>query len=148
MIAVLLLEGVDVLAGCGGVEVALLLDDAVEGGIDVLGHAGSVSADVDAGTFLKPFPEVGGFFEHLVLHVDLVLLVAGEGQVEAGEVLVGDHGLEFIAVEEVGGGGALAEEEPVAASCGEGAALVKKGTEGSDAGAGTDHDDGGVGLFG
>ncbi len=61
---------------------------------------------------------------------------------------VAAHGLELVAVEEVGGGAALAEEEPVAAGCAEGAALMQEGAEGGDAGAGADHDDGRVGLFG
>ena len=45
-------------------------------------------------------------------------------------------------------GAAVAEEEPVAASGAECAALMQEGTEGSDAGAGADHDDGRGGIGG
>ena len=62
-------------------------------------------------------------------------------------MLVFLHGLEFVAIEEIGGCAAFAEEEPVTASAAENAALVQKGAEGGDAGAWADHDDGRVGLF-
>ena len=61
---------------------------------------------------------------------------------------VGVHGLEFVAIEEVGGGAAFAEEEPVASCRSEGAALMQERPEGGDAGAGADHDDGRVGVGG
>ncbi len=60
---------------------------------------------------------------------------------------VGVHGLEFVAVEEVGGGAALSEEEPVASGVAKGAALVQEAAEGRDAGAWADHDDGRVGML-
>ena len=108
------------------VEAALLLDDGVEGGVDIFGHAGGVAADVDAGSVFEPLPEGRSLFEHAVLHVDLALLIAGEGEVETGEVSVGVHGLKLVAIEKIGGGAALAEEEPVAAGCAEGAALMQE----------------------
>ena len=58
------------------------------------------------------------------------------------------HGFELVAIEEVGGGAAVAEEEPIFAGCAERAALVQEGSEGSDARAGTDHDDGGRSVRG
>ena len=125
----------------------MLGDDGVEGGVDILRHAGGVAADVDAGSILQPGPEARSLLEHLVLHVDLVVLVAGEGEIEMGKVLVAEHGLELVAVEEVGCGAALAEEEPVLSGGGESAALVQEGAEGCDAGAGADHDDGRIGLL-
>src|SRR5580704_16193135 len=59
----------------------------------------------------------------------------------------GVHGLKFVAIEKVGGGSALSEEEPVAAGGTKGATLVQEGAEGSDAGAGSDHDDGSISVF-
>jgi hypothetical protein len=63
-------------------------------------------------------------------------------------VAVGLHGCELFAVEEVGAGTAFAEEEPVSARMAEYLPFVQKTAEGSDAGAGTNHDDRCVGLWG
>ena len=141
VIAVLVFELLHVLRGRVAAEAGLLFDDGVQRGVDVLGHAGGIAADVDAGAFFKPRIEARGLLEHAVLHVDLAVLIAGEGEVEAGEMAVGVHGLEFVLVEEVGGGAALSEEEPVASGVAEGAALVQEAAEGRDAGAWADHDD-------
>jgi len=148
VVAVLVLEGVDVFGGGFVGEAGLLLHDGVQGGVNVFGHVGGVATDVDAGTFLEPLVENGSLLEHSILDVDLALLIAGEGEVEAGEVPVVLHGFELFAVEEVGGGAALAEEEPVATGGAKGTALVQEGAEGSDAGARPDHDDGGGGVGG
>ncbi len=82
---------------------------------------------------------------HAVLHVDFLGLVAGEGGVEPGEEALGLHLGELFFVEEVGGFFLVAEEEPVLAGGAGDLALLEEGAEGRDAGAGADHDDGGVG---
>jgi len=52
---------------------------------------------------------------HPVLDVDATVLIAGERGVEPGEHPVATHLLQLVAVEEVGGGVAVAEEQPVPA---------------------------------
>jgi hypothetical protein len=47
------------------------------------------------------------------LDINLFGLVAGEGEVEAGQDAGGLERGEFVAVEEIGGGALVAEEEPV-----------------------------------
>ena len=54
------------------------------------------------------------------------------------------HGFEFFPVEKIGGRATVAEEEPVAAFRADGRAFFEEGAEGGDAGAGPDHDHGGV----
>ena len=120
----------------------------MERGIHVLGHARGVAADVEVGAGLEPGVEFGCVLQHAVLDVDLFRLVAGEGEVEAGEHAGGLERGEFLAVEEIGGGLLVAEEEPVAALCAGGAALLEKGTERRNAGAGPDHDHGDVAAGG
>src|ERR1700678_430421 len=93
VVAVLILELLYVL-DCGFArETCLLLDDGVEGGVDVPGHAGGVATDVDAGTFFKPSVEGSGLLEHSVLDVDLAILIAGEGEIEAAEMPIRVHSL-------------------------------------------------------
>lgn len=147
VVAAIVVELLDEVFGGVGVEGSVLLDDAVEGGVDVLGHAGGVAADENLCAVVDPAPELGTVLDHAVLDVDLVRLVAGEGGVETGEVAVVAHPAELVAVEEVGAGAPFVEEEPVATGGGEGAALVEEGAKGSDAGAGADHDDGGGGIL-
>src|SRR5207248_11497742 len=140
-------ELVDVLNGSLTWEGGLLFDDGVECGINVFGHAGGIAADVDAGAFLKPCVEVGGLLEHAVLDVDLSVLIAGESEIEPGEMPVRVHGLEFFLIEKVGGGAAFSEEEPVAAGVAEGSALVQEAAERGNAGSWTDQDDRSIGIF-
>jgi hypothetical protein len=58
-----------------------------------------------------------------VLDIDLAVLVAGEGQVEALQDAPGAPGLDLVAVEVVVGRRALAEHQPVAMTAGGGAGL-------------------------
>ena len=72
-------------------------------GVDVLGHAGGVAAEVEHGTFLQPRPQVGAPLPETVLDVDLLGLVAGEGDVHPGERTFGRGLLPLQLVEEVVG---------------------------------------------
>src|ERR1700692_4475025 len=58
-------------------ESALLSRDFAERAIHVFGHRVGGAADVDLRTVLQPRPDLGSAFAHQVLHVDLLLLVAG-----------------------------------------------------------------------
>ena len=61
-------------------------DHLVHRFVDVGRHAFGVAADVKDGAALEPLPEGGALFDDLVLHVDLVILVARPG---GGELLQG-----------------------------------------------------------
>ncbi len=105
-------------------------------GVDVLGHAGGVAADVEVGARFQPGEEFGGVFLHPVLDVDLCRLVAGEGDIRGGprQPAVCQR-VQLLPVEEVAGGLLVAEEEPVLAVGAGGVAFLEEGAEGGDAGA-------------
>src|SRR5687768_7640257 len=50
-------------------EAAVLLGDGVEGGINVLGHARGIAADVEGCSVLEPLPEFGTLLDHEILDV-------------------------------------------------------------------------------
>ena len=147
-VALRLLQLLDVGGGLLGRLASRLLDDLVEGGVDILGHARGVAADVEVGTLLEPSEEFLGGLQHAVLDIDLLGLVAGERGVETVKDPLRDPGLQLLAVEEVGGGFLVTEEEPVLTGRSGGLALLQEGHEGGDAGAGTDHDRVGRGILG
>lgn len=114
----------------------------MERGIDVLGHPLGVTADIEVTALLQPAPETLFLLEHFVLDVDLFSLVAGKRGVEADAPVC----LEFepiIGVVKVGGAVPLAKEEPVEAGGLGGESLLEEGSEGGNACAGADEDDGG-----
>ena len=117
-------------------------DDVMEGVIDVLCHAFGIAADVEVRAFLQPLPEFAGGLEHAGLNVDLFLLIAAEGGVEAGEVAALHPGDDLIVVEEVAAAFLITEEEPILAGGLRGLTFFEEGAKRGDTGAGADHDDG------
>src|SRR5260370_42016808 len=109
----LILELLYVRSGRLAREVGLLVDDGKEHRIDVLCHTGGVAANVDAGSLLEPCVKRGGLLEHAVLYVDLSVLVAREGEVEAGEGGGRLDGGKVFGVEGSGGCGSLSEREAI-----------------------------------
>src|ERR1035437_9147172 len=57
------------------------------------------------------------------------------------------HGLEFLAIEVVVRRAASSKEEPIASTGAERAPLMQESTEGRNACAGADHDDGSIGVL-
>ena len=90
-----------------------LLDHLVQGGINVLGHALGVATDINMRSLLEPGPHIPCVFQHAMLHVDLLDLIAGECRLQARQSPVGERSLKFFAVEEIGGAMLIAEEKPV-----------------------------------
>src|SRR3712207_2358956 len=64
---------------------AYLGDDPVQRGVDVPRHALLVAADVEVRAVLQPGEQVAAALPHPVLDVDLLRLVAREGDVDPGE---------------------------------------------------------------
>jgi len=89
---------------------------------------------------LEPRPQFGGVLQHAVLDVNLVLLVAREGGIEAGQEPVAVKGGQLVLEQEIGVAPRIAEEQPIAADGAGRAALLQKGAERRDPGAGADHD--------
>jgi hypothetical protein len=82
-----------------------------------------------------------------VLHIDFFCLIAGPGAVQSGQGAIGEPGGKFFLVEGAGAGTDFAKEEPGFALGLGRLALLEEGAEGSDASAGTAHDDGDVFLW-
>ena len=109
--------------------------------MDVLGHRLLVAADVEMRAVLEPGEQLGAALPHAVLDVDLLGLIAREGDVEAGEQAVLQPLLPFELVQEIVGEVAIAEEQPVAPAGTCRLPLLQEGAKRRDAGAGADHDD-------
>ena len=147
-VAFILLQGFDPSGGFILAHAAFLGGNVAQGLVDVLGHAGGVSADVEDGTVLQPFPKFASALGHLVLDVDFLGLIARPGKIEFVNRAVFPTGLPFLAIEVIGGGGTVTEEQPVFSLCPGGPSFLHEGPEGSDPGPRTDHDDRSVGAFG
>ena len=94
---------------------------------------------------LEPRPQFGGVLQHAVLDVNLVLLVAREGGIEAGQEPVAVKGGQLVLEQEIGVAPRIAEEQPIAADGAGRAALLQKGAERRNPGAGADHNHRAVG---
>src|SRR5690606_6957920 len=77
-------------------------------------HAFQAAADVDGGALLHPGAHLGRAFAQAVLHMAAGAAVTRPDAVQAFELAGRLPGFEFLAVESVHGGIALAEEQPVA----------------------------------
>ena len=90
---------------------------------------------------LDPLPNLGAALPETLLDVNLLRLVAGESDVDAGERAARQVILPFELVQEIKRVVALAEEQP-ARTLGAGLdSLLDKSAIGGNARAGTDHDD-------
>ena len=91
-------------------------------------------------TFVQPSPQFGAVFQHPILHVDLLTLVAGERQIQPREESVIAHAHQLVAVVEAAALVLFTEEEPVGSCVPVGTPVVQESSERSDSGSGTDHD--------
>jgi hypothetical protein len=78
--------------------------------------------------------------EHAVLDVDFLGLIARESGGEFVEVTRFLGLVEFIAVKKIATGALVTKEEPIFPWVGVVLAMLEKGAEGGDTGAGSDHD--------
>src|SRR5262245_1503535 len=129
--------------GLGAALLAALLGrDLQQRVLDVLGHAPGVAADIEVRALLQPTPPLGSVLAYTVLDVDLVGLIAREGEVEATQQAAALPVDDLVLVEEIGGSLLVAEEQPVASLGAARLAFLQEGTERRDAGAGANHDGG------
>ena len=104
----------DVGLGSFFVDLAVFLDQGEQFLFDIDGHILGVAADVKVSTAFEPVPDFFGVVANLVLDVDLLVAVAGPGEINPGENSLLLHGVELIFVEIVRGFVRIAEKEPVA----------------------------------
>ena len=79
----------------------MLGDDIDECGLDILGHALGVPADIEMRAFGKPAPELGADFAHAVLHVIFLGAVPRPGQRQPAQNAGLAQRVQFVAVEEI-----------------------------------------------
>src|SRR3979409_1501011 len=103
---------------------------------DVLGHALGIAADVEMRAFFEPRPELGRVLAHAMLDVDLLRLVAREGEVELLEHAAALPIDDLVFVEKIRGAFLLAEEQPVGRLGAARLALLEESAERGDAGTG------------
>src|SRR5579862_3987204 len=105
------------------------------------GHCAFAGGDIDEGALGEPCPQRCRLFEQAMLNINLVRLVARKRGVETGQEPVAVIILEFGLEQEIGGPALIAEHEPVAGARAKRPALLQKGAERGEPGAGADHDD-------
>src|SRR5438552_2659733 len=130
----------ETLGGCA-VHPALRDGDLLQGEVHVARHALGVPANVKIRAVREPAPKFLRGLEHLVLHVHLARLVAGECEVHAAEHAPHRELFQLGSIEKIRFAAVVAEEQPVTAGGARGRAFLEKGAERGDAGAGADHDD-------
>ena len=96
---------------------AFFLDNLVQSNIDVLRHAGSISADKEMRALFQPGKKLLAILQHPVLDINFVRLIPREGGIESGQDprLSSCSKLGF--VEKVAFGSLLAKKKPVLAGC-------------------------------
>src|SRR5437016_8205055 len=103
----------EALRGCA-VHPALRDRDLLQREVHVARHALGVPANVEIGAVREPAPEFLRGLEHLVLHVDLVRLVAGKREVHAAEHALHRELFQLGSIKKVPLAPVVAEEQPVA----------------------------------
>ena len=120
----------------------MFLDDVDERLVDILGHVILVAADIEVGPSFEPHPDLGGVLLHQVLDVDLRLVgFARPRQIELRQVTGLQPVLQLFPIEELPLLGTVAEEQPVVPFRPVYLPLLEVGSEGSDTGSRSDHDD-------
>src|SRR5204863_8610704 len=86
--------------GGGRLHPALLGDDVGEPAIDIARHPLGIAADIEMRAVFAPGPQLGGVFQHPMLDIDLLALVAREGGIEPGQEPVAAPFEQLVAVQE------------------------------------------------
>src|SRR5262249_324666 len=109
--------------------------------MDIFGHPFGVAANIKVCSRLQPLPKLGSVFFHPMLHVNLVGLIAGEGQIKSVQFTGSLILKKFVAIEKIAGPMLLAEDEPVLSRRAFEDALLEKGAERGNASARPAHND-------
>src|SRR6266540_1733353 len=77
LVALITFKLFNILIGLLNAFAALLLNDFAQRSVDVFGHPARIATHEKMRALrVEPFPNFGGIFHHLVLHVDLLGLIA------------------------------------------------------------------------
>ncbi|SHT73851.1 Uncharacterised protein [Mycobacteroides abscessus subsp. abscessus] len=118
----------------------MLADDLVQRLVHVLGHACRVTADVEVAAVLQPCEQIAAVLAHSVLHIDLLGLIAGEGEIEAIQEARRVPGVDLVLVDVVMCPVLVAEEQPVVAPRSPLLAFLQECAEWGHTRAGAHHD--------
>src|SRR5438876_11625824 len=114
---------------------ALFLDDLAQRSIDIFRHASRVAANKKLGAFaVDPFPDFGGVFEHLVLDVNFMRLIARPGAIESRQKAVAGETFPIFAVGIIALLALRSKEEPIFSFCAGCLSLLQKRAERRDPG--------------
>src|SRR6185437_1169556 len=87
-----------------------------------------------------PGAEFFGALAHALLHIDALVLVTRESEIELGQEAAAVEIRDLVLVEKIAGAMLVAEEQPVAALGPDNPPLLEEGAERRDTGARPDHD--------
>jgi len=93
-------------------SITVLDDNFFERLLDVDGHARRIAADKEKSAGFQPSEKLSTVFLHSMLHVQLFLAIATEGQFKPGEQSVRSPGVELVFVKIVELAALVAEEYP------------------------------------
>ena len=127
---------------------ALLHADKDERRLHVRSHAARVAAYVDMGAPLDPRVQLGRLLLHLMLDVDLLRSVTREREIKAMQLLFRQRLLPLDLIEEFAAKVPIAEEQPVSTPRSRRHAMLDEGPERRDPGAGANHDDVSIAVYG
>src|SRR5215510_11103004 len=95
LVTLCFLHRFDVFGSCFPGFGAFFLDDLMERYVNILGHSGGVTANVEMSSFLQPGIDFPRFLEHPILYIHLLSLISRECQVEPVENPLSLHCLEL-----------------------------------------------------
>src|SRR5213595_381136 len=120
---------------------ALFLDDLAQRSIDIFRHASRVAANKKLGAFaVDPFPDFGGVFEHLVLDVNFMRLIARPRAIESRQKAFAGENFPVFLIGVIALLTLRPIEEPVFSFCAGSSSLLQKRSERRDPGTGSNHD--------
>src|SRR5690606_16919235 len=126
--------------GLGGVKASFLLRNAQQGGVNVFGHSVRVAAYIHVSAGLDPFEQIRRVFEHAILNVKFLLLVARKRQVEPIQLAIAQGCLPLSLVQKVRVEMRVAKEKPVTSFTALVGAFLDKSAKRRDSRTGSDHD--------
>src|SRR5262245_36796457 len=107
----------------------MLCVDFLEHPIHIVCHPAGITTDIEVRALLQPRPYLRAFLLHAILHVDLVLLIPREGNVESRKRAIKQPGFDFVAIKKILFAALIAEEKPVLSACAGCNTILEKGAE-------------------
>src|SRR6267378_4942667 len=109
--------------------------------MNILRHSLRIAADIKVSSLLQPGPKFLCIFQHSMLHVDLVLLIARKSQIQPMQLPLFQIIKQLLAIEKIRRAMLFAENQPVAAGGPIERALFQESAKRSNTRSRADHDD-------